>query len=62
VSLAGQSGVSTSPVSPAYGTTFWVQDQTAPTAAAGTVVHLNDTRATADTWNMAAAEILPAAP
>lgn len=42
------------------GETFWVQDLTAVTPAAGTVVTLADTAPTKDIWNLAAAEILPA--
>ena len=44
------------------GDTFWVQKRSAPLAAAGTVVQLNDTAPTSHRWNLAAAEILaPAA-
>ena len=42
------------------GDTFWVQRQTAPTPTAGTSVALSDTAPTADRWNFAAAEVLPA--
>jgi chitodextrinase len=42
------------------GDTFWAQRQTAPTATSGTSVTLNDTAPTADRWNFAAAEVLPA--
>jgi chitodextrinase len=42
------------------GDTFWTQRQTAPTPTAGTSVTLNDTAPTADRWNLAAAEVLPA--
>lgn len=41
------------------GETFWVQDQSATTAAAGTAVHINETAPTNDEWNMAAVEIVP---
>jgi hypothetical protein len=43
------------------GDTFWVQRQTATTALTGTPVTLNDTAPTADHWNLAAIEVLPAA-
>lgn len=44
------------------GETFWAQDQTATTPAAGTTVTINDTAPdTDDAWNLAAVEILPAA-
>ena len=44
------------------GDTFWVQKRSAPIAAAGTVVQLNDTAPTSHRWNLAAVEILaPAA-
>jgi fibronectin type 3 domain-containing protein len=42
------------------GDTLWVQRQSAATPAAGTQVTLNDTAPTADRWNLAAAEVLPA--
>ena len=35
---------------------------TAPTPVAGTAVTIEDTATKGDTWNLAAAEILPAAP
>jgi hypothetical protein len=47
-------------VDPGPGETFWVQDQTVPTPAAGTAVTINDTAPKGDTWDLAAAEILPA--
>jgi hypothetical protein len=40
------------------GDTFWVQKRSAPIAAAGTVVQLNDTAPTSHRWNLAAVEIL----
>jgi hypothetical protein len=43
------------------GETFWVQDQAAPSPVAGTAVTINDTAPKGDTWNLAAAEIPPAA-
>ena len=44
------------------GDTFWVQKRSAPIAAAGTVVQLNDTAPSSHRWNLAAVEILvPAA-
>jgi YVTN family beta-propeller protein len=58
---AGQSLISQW-VDPGPGETFWVQDQTAPTSGAGTTVTINDTAPKGDTWNLAAVEILPAAP
>jgi len=42
------------------GDTYWVQRQSAATASAGTSVAINDTAPTADRWNLAAIEILPA--
>ena len=48
-------------IDPGPGETFWVQDENAPTPAAGTAVTINDTAPKGDTWNLAAAEILPAA-
>ena len=42
------------------GDTFWVQRQTATTPTAGTSVTLNDTAPTADRWNLAAVEVVPA--
>lgn len=44
------------------GETFWTQSQNAPTPTAGTAVTLDDTAPTRDTWNLAAAEILPTTP
>jgi chitodextrinase len=40
--------------------TYWVQRQTSPTTASGTVVAINDTAPTTDRWNLAIIEILPA--
>jgi YVTN family beta-propeller protein len=48
-------------VDPGPGETFWVQDESASTPAAGTAVTINDTAPKGDTWNLAAAEILSAA-
>ncbi|HEX2700650.1 MAG TPA: fibronectin type III domain-containing protein [Acidimicrobiales bacterium] len=42
--------------------TFWTQSTTGSTAATGTVVTLNDTAPTTDRFNLAAVEVLPAAP
>jgi chitodextrinase len=42
------------------GDTFWVQRQTNPTPAAGTVETLADTAPTNDRWNLSSIEILPA--
>ncbi len=42
------------------GDTFWTQRQTAPTPSAGTTVAINDTAPTADRWDLAAIEVLPA--
>ncbi|HVQ43946.1 MAG TPA: Ig-like domain-containing protein [Candidatus Saccharimonadia bacterium] len=42
------------------GDTLWVQRRTAVTPAAGTVVTINDTAPTADRYNLALIEILPA--
>jgi hypothetical protein len=47
-------------VDPAHGETFWTQDQIALTPAAGTAVTINDTAPKGSTWDLAAAEILPA--
>ena len=44
----------------ASGDTFWTQRQTAVTPSAGTVVTLNDTAPTADRWNFAMIEVVPA--
>lgn len=41
------------------GDTYWVQSRSAPIAAAGTVVQINDTAPTNDQWNLAAVEIAP---
>ena len=41
------------------GDTFWVQSQTAPGGAAGSLVTLNDSSPTTDRWNLSALEILP---
>jgi RHS repeat-associated protein len=45
----------------AAGATMWYQDTT-PGQPAGTNLTVNDTAPTADAWNLAAAEIVPAAP
>jgi len=42
--------------------TFWVQRQNAVTPSAGTAVTLNDTAPTSDHWNLAAVEVVQAAP
>jgi chitodextrinase len=42
------------------GDTFWTQRQTAPTPFAGTTVVINDTAPTADRWDLALIEVLPA--
>ncbi len=42
------------------GDTFWTQRQTATTPATGTTVAINDTAPTADRWDMALVEVLPA--
>ena len=44
------------------GDTFWVQHQTAPAAAAGAAVTLNDTAPTNDLYNLSLIEIRPAVP
>jgi chitodextrinase len=44
------------------GDTFWTQRQTSPTPAAGTNVTINDTAPTADRWDVAIVEVLPASP
>jgi Galactose oxidase-like, Early set domain/Fibronectin type III domain len=41
------------------GDTFWVQSQSTPGGAAGTLVTLNDSSPTTERWNYAAVEILP---
>lgn len=41
------------------GETFWTQAQSEPTPSVGTTVKINDTAPTTDTWDLAAAEILP---
>jgi hypothetical protein len=43
-----------------YGDSYWVQHRTAPTATAGSTATINDTAPTADSWNLAAVEIVPA--
>lgn len=40
---------------------FWVQQVTTPTPAAGTAITVNDTAPATDTWDLAAVEILSAA-
>jgi YVTN family beta-propeller protein len=45
---------------PGPGETFWVQDLSAVTPASGTTVTISDTAPTADIWNLAEVEILPA--
>ena len=42
------------------GDTFWTQRQTATTATAGTTVAISDTAPTADRWDLALVEVLPA--
>jgi len=42
------------------GDTFWLQRQTAPTPAAGTLVTIDDTAPTTDQWNLALIEVPPA--
>lgn len=44
------------------GDTFWTQRQTAPTPDAGTTVAISDTAPTADRWDLALVEVLPAGP
>jgi Bacterial Ig domain/Lysyl oxidase len=44
------------------GDTFWVQGASAPSTAAGQPVTLNDTAPTADQWDFAAVEVVPASP
>jgi len=44
------------------GDTFWVQARSAPVAAGGTIATIDDASPTADQWNLAAIEILTAAP
>ncbi len=39
--------------------TYWVQDQTVPTAAAGTSVKMNDTAPSTNPYNLVAVEIVP---
>ena len=48
-------------LSTATGDTYWVQSTTTRTAAAGSIVQLNDTAPTTDRYNFAAVEIVPAA-
>jgi hypothetical protein len=43
----------------ATGDTYWVQDTTATSTAAGQTVTLSDTLPIADQWNMAAVEVVP---
>jgi hypothetical protein len=45
---------------PPAGDTYWLQRQTATTPAAGTVVSISDTAPSADRWDLAIIEILPA--
>jgi Bacterial Ig-like domain (group 3) len=47
-------------VDTAPGETFWAQRENAPTAASGTSVTIGDTAPTADTWDLAAVEVLAA--
>lgn len=56
---AGQTQVAQWVDSP-MGDTFWVQASNAPTTSAGQSVTLADTAPTADSWNMAGIEIVPA--
>ena len=42
------------------GDTMWVQRQSSATPLGGTQVTINDTAPTADRWNLASIEILPA--
>jgi fibronectin type 3 domain-containing protein len=42
------------------GDTFWTQRQNSPTPAAGTTVSIDDTAPTADRWDLALIEVLPA--
>ena len=42
------------------GDTYWVQNRTAPIAAAGSTASLNDTAPTSDRWNLASVEVLMA--
>jgi hypothetical protein len=42
------------------GDTFWTQRQTTATATAGTAVTISDTAPTADRWDLALVEVLPA--
>jgi beta-lactam-binding protein with PASTA domain len=51
-------------VDSATGDTYWVQNRTAPVAAAGSTALLNDTAPTTDRWNFASVEVLagPGAP
>jgi hypothetical protein len=44
----------------ASGDTYWVQMQNSPTYSAGASVSINDTAPTADRWNLAVVEVLPA--
>jgi hypothetical protein len=45
---------------PPAGDTYWLQRQMSTTPAAGTVVTINDSAPTADRWDLAIIEILPA--
>jgi hypothetical protein len=42
------------------GDTYWVQRQNAPTPTSGTIVTINDVSPTADRYNLAIVEVLPA--
>ena len=42
------------------GDTYWLQRTNAQTPAAGTAVTINDTAPTADKWDLALVEVLPA--
>jgi len=44
---------------PPVGDTYWVQRQTSPTAASGTIVTINDTAPTGDQYNLSICEIRP---
>ena len=56
--LGGQQSMRHQWVDSASGDTFWAQSQTSATAAAGTVVAIDDTAPTNDQWNLAAVEVL----
>jgi hypothetical protein len=49
-------------VDPSAGNTFWAQNTTIQSGAAGSVVTLNDISPTTDHWNMAAVELLSDGP